>query len=98
MKYFPIQKSNFYKAYNKLKDLKSYALDCYDFSTASSLREMERDLFLKFDDFHEKWEFDDSKEIFFDLKSFETEIKEITEASTCTAFRRFYNLNNLLYE
>ena len=96
MRYFPKEQSDFYKSYNKIMTWKKSALDCYDFSTASSLREMERDLFLKFDDFHEKWEFDESKEMFFNLKEFEKEIKEIIMASTCPAFRRIYNLNQLI--
>lgn len=98
MKYFPKEKSEFYKSYNKIVMWKKSALDYYDFTTSSSLREMERDLFLSYDDFHSKWEFDETKEIFFDLKSFESEIKEILEATKNPELRRLYNLNNLLDE
>lgn len=98
MKYFPKEKSEFYTSYNKLLEWKKYSLDYQDFEVAVSLRELERDLFLKFDDFTDKWEFDGSKEIFFDLKVFQSELNIILESSRNKDIKRIYKLNNLLDE
>lgn len=87
-----------FASYLRLIEWKKYSLDCQDYEVATSLRELERDLFLKFDDFTEKWEFDESKEIFFDLSVFQSKLNIILESSKSKNIIRTYKLNILLHE